>query len=181
MSIAVVNSPANLIIRSNRFRNILTNEWAPPIYYFNIAEPISYHPVHENKVYQKRVVKYFFLRLTEKWLHNTSYFDNLLKYFRINLDSNNNGKGEIHLVESLDKLQPLSQNIKYKDPIFEYVIKYFITKKLVKKILKQYLAKTKLKWYDLYVNSSDIKDFFVQKLDSVFKAAVNKNMETHQD
>lgn len=162
-------TPTNVDLLENIFRNSITGKWTIPILTFNTNFTNPYYqnldPLNNNKEYQKSVISYFYLKLTEKWLFKEPIFRSLLKYFRV---EKNGTTGKIYLIS--DK-KNISNEFNTKDTdssddkyIFKYIEKYFISKHFVKKILKEYINKTNTKWYDLFNNSETLKELFAHKL-----------------
>lgn len=158
-------TPTNLDLLESVFRNPLTGRWTVPILTFNTKYVNPYYgevdPLNEDPYYQNRVVEHFYMRLTEKWLYKDPVFRKLLKYFKVDKDGN---EGKVSLIDNIDNVEEQDIDSTYRKHIFKYIEKYFITKKFVDKVLRQYVRKTKTKWYDLINNTDIIKDLFAHKL-----------------
>lgn len=159
-------TPTNIDFLESVFRNPITNQWTMPIMYFNpnYLSPFytTLNPLNDDPTYQKRVVEYFYMKLTEKWLYTEPIFRKLLKYFKI---EEKNNKGSVILITNLDDVVVHNpENKKYKKYIFKYIEKYFINKHFISKILKQYIALSHVKWYDLFNNTDVLKNLFAHKI-----------------
>ena len=119
--------------------------------------------LNEDPRYQDKVIDHFYTRLTEKWLYKEPIYRSLLKYFTVEKSGE---KGTVSLISNPDKVTktdaPVEKvNRRY---IFKYIEKYFVTKKFVSRVLKEYVAVTHIKWYDLYNNTDTLKELLAHKL-----------------
>lgn len=161
-----IMTPTNIDFLEQIFRNPVTGKWAIPILTFNTNyfSPFSndIDPLNDDLQYRQRVVDNFYLRLTEKWLYKDANFRKLLKYFKV---EKNGEKGTVQLISDPEKVSDISGmsevDRKY---VLNYIEKYFITRHFVEKILKQFIKRTKAKWYDLFNNTDILKELFAHKL-----------------
>ena len=56
--------------------------------------------------------------------------------------------------------------------IFKYIEKYFITRRFVEKVLREYVSTTHIKWYDLFNNSDTLIELFVHKLKKLIVSTI---------
>lgn len=158
-------TPLNNEYINSSFYDAISGRWSIPVMRFNLGYSPWYKesdPLNDDKKYQRSVSDSFYLRLVEKWLYEKSSFNKLLKYFVITADGND---GKVSLISDPDNINKSELNKKYKKYIFRYIEKYFISKKFIYKILKQFVNKYNLKWYDLFQNKEDVRDFIIKKLE----------------
>lgn len=157
-------TPTNIDYLESIFKNNVTGRWEIPVMTFNpiILNPFlsEIDPLNEDKRYHERVINYFYTKLTEKWLYKDAGFRKLLKYFNVEKAGENSIITLKRRVEKDDKsVDEITR--KY---IFKYIEKYFITERLIRKILTNYVAVTHIKWYDLFSNQDAIKELFAHRL-----------------
>ena len=171
-------TPTNIDFIESIFRNPYTGRWTIPILTFNTKFVSPFYgevdPLNEDPNYQRSVIDNFYLRLTEKWLYKDSVFKSLLKYFKVETTGE---EGKVALIDNPDKLSDTELNMKYQKYIFDYIEKYFITKRLIRKILKQYVGTSHIKWYDLFHNTDNIKGLFAHKLKKLIISTIYELQE----
>lgn len=164
-------TPTNVDYLESIFRDPITGQWTIPIFTYNTAilpyQEFDY--VNDDPKYQKRVINNLYIRLVEKWLYKDYEFKKLLKYFKVD---NSGDELKVSLATDLDNL--VKPNIDKKDEkyIFRYIEKIFITKRFIAKILKRYVATTRIKWYDLYHNTSLLKELIAHKLKKLIESTI---------
>lgn len=163
-------TPTNVDFLKSIFRNPVTGKWTIPILTFNTVYPNPFYkdidPLNDDPNYQKSVINYIYIKLTERWLYQDPVFRKLLRYFDV---TKNGTEGQIALIEDIDSIKESDIETnelrdKYRKYIFKYIEKYFITKNFVGKVLKEYIRRTHTKWYDIFNNTDVIKDLFAYKL-----------------
>lgn len=168
-----IMTPTNIDYLESIFRDPITGKWSIPILTFNLLHrnPFYYDvdPLNNDPKYRKSVVNHLYTRLTEKWLYKEPVFKKLLKYFKIDKTGET---GKVSLIEDPDKPVDIKINEEYKNFIFKYIEKVFITKHFINKILKEYVKTTRIKWYDLYNNTSTLKDLFAHKLKKLIVSTI---------
>jgi len=168
-----VITPTNIDYLDSLFRDPITGKWVIPILTFNPMIPNPYFqdidPLNNDPRYQKRVVDNIYMRLTEKWLYKEPRFRSLLKYFVVEKSGN---KGTVSLITNPDKASEAKVNEDDRKHIFKYIEKYFITERFVRKVLKEYVTVTHVKWYDLFNNTDTLKDLFGHKLKKLIIATI---------
>lgn len=177
-------TPTNVDFLESIFKNPITGRWNIPILTFNTKYINPYFgevdPLNEDPVYQKSVVDHFYMRLTEKWLYKASAFRKLLKYFRV---EKNGEEGKVSMIADPDKISETPIDEQYHKHVFKYIEKFFITKRLIDRILRQYIGTTHIKWYDLFHNTDTLKDLFAHKLkkliiSTIYELQDRKNNES---
>lgn len=157
-------TPTNVDFLESIFRHPVTGKWTIPILTFNtsLVNPFfnQVDPLNDDPKYQKSVTDNFYLRLKEKWLYKEPIFRSLLKYFKVEKSGD---EIKVSLISDPDKISD-SQNRDNDKYIFRYIEKYFITKRFISKILKEYIRTTHIKWYDLFHNTDTLKGLFAHKL-----------------
>ena len=166
-------TPTNLDLLESIFRNPNTGRWTIPILTFNTRYINPYYgevdPLNQDSRYQKRVIEHFYMRLAEKWLYKDPVFKKLLKYFKV---EEKGDEGKVSLIDDVDKASKKNINEKYSKHIFKYIEKFFITKRFVDKVLRQYVRLSGIKWYDLLNNTDTIKDLFAHKLKKLIATTI---------
>jgi len=109
--------------------------------------------MNEPEVKQK-LVKHFYYLTLDKWLYSEDY-ESVLNMFTVK------GKNVFIGKNTSEK------NTKDKSRISEYVERKILSKKKMKKILKQYISKKRLNWVDLVDEKSSLKHFVKKKLKSL--------------
>ena len=176
-----IMTPTNVDFLESIFRNPITGRWTIPLLTFNTNYISPFYgeidPLNEDPRYQKSVVDHFYFRLTEKWLYKDSAFRRLAKYFKVERSGN---KGTVELVSDPDQVsdEVKSEDRKY---VFKYIEKYFITRRFVEKVLRQYVAATHIKWYDLFHNTDILKDLFTHKLKKLIVATIYELADRKDD
>lgn len=154
-------------------KNPITGIITFPVLSFNssLINPFftDMNPLNKDERYHKRMIKYFYTKLTEKWLYRSQDYKKLLKYFKIEKSGDNS---KVRIIDSLDKISKDSIEKKDRKFIYRYIEKIFINKRFVRKVLQQYIAKTKINWYDLVSNSDTLKELFAHKLAKLIKNAI---------
>lgn len=158
-------TPTNIDFLESIFRNPITGRWTIPILTFNINYTNPFYteidPLNKDPNYQKSVVENFYLRLKEKWLYKEPIYRSLLKYFKVDKKGD---EGKIYLVTNIDEASESNIDTKYQKHVLKYIEKFFVTKKFVDKVLREYVGTTRIKWYDLFHNTDTLKDLFAHKL-----------------
>lgn len=171
MSWISVSTPQNIDIVQTIYRDPVTGQLIFPILSFDTKfnNPLYYDidPLNNDPYYHNRLIEHIYLRLTEKWLYKDADFKKLLKYFNVEVNGN---KGTVSLIANPDEL--VKTNEDKKKYIFRYIEKVFISKKFVAKVIKQYVATTHIKWYDLLANTDSLKELFAHKLKKVIIASI---------
>lgn len=166
-------TPTNIDDYDWILKNPITGKWAIPVltYDLSITNPWFYDidPLNSDRRYQDRTIDYFYTKLTERWLYKDPLFKSLLRYFKINKSKD---KGEVTLISDPEKT--VESNVKEDDKkhVFKYIEKYFINRRFVEKVLREYVAVTHIKWYDLYNNTDSLKDLFNHKLKKLIKKTI---------
>jgi hypothetical protein len=158
-------TPTNVDYLESILKDPITGRWTIPVLTYNprIINPYfgEIDPLNEDPRYHDKVINYFYTKLTEKWLFKEPIFRKLLKYFKVEKTAD---QGTVSLVKSLDKLSETTPDEISRKYILKYIEKYFITERFVRKILKEYVAVSHIKWYDLFNNTDTLKELFVHKL-----------------
>lgn len=158
-------TPTNVDFLESILRNPITGKWTIPILTFNTGWINPFYgqidPLNDDPKYQKSVSDNFYLRLKEKWLYKDPIFRSLLKYFRVEKSGD---EIKVSLISDPDKISESQLNKEFDKYIFRYIEKYFITRRFINKILKEYVRTTRIKWYDLFHNTDTLKDLFAHKL-----------------
>jgi hypothetical protein len=148
------------------YRNPKTGYWMVPVLTFEegfIPFYIERDVLNEDPNYHKNVVRYFYLQLTEKWLYHDPIFFELTKYFRLDKED---GKIRVSLVTDPNRLSPQASQTE-RNYVLKYIEKFFVTKKLVEHVLRKYVARHHVKWYDLFYNKDRIKREIAHKLQKI--------------
>lgn len=168
-------TPTGMDIIESAFKNSITGKWTIPHIVFNMGYTNPFYddvdPLNDDPVYQKAVVDNFYWRLKEKWMYKDPIFRSLLKYFKMDL---NGDQGKISLITNMNDVSKFPIDKKYRNFAFDFIEKYFVTRHLVSKSLRQYVKVTHIKWYDLYHNIDTIKSILCHKLKKVIVSTIYK-------
>lgn len=150
-----------------------TGNWTVPVLKYSILPNhgplyLRSDPLNHDKEYQNKVITYFYLKLTEKWLYRDDRYKTLHKYFEVKPEDNN---GQVRLVNQ-NKINPIRLSENEHKAVIRYIETYFVTERFVKKILKEIVAKYHLKWYDLVENNQIVKDLFFKNIKGLIKMAI---------
>lgn len=173
-------TPTNVNYIQSLFRDPYTGRWTIPILTYNLDYTTPYYkeadPLNDDPAYRNRVIDNIYMRLTEKWLYKDPMFRGLAKYFVVNVENN---KGTITLITDPNRTTDTSklsdQDVMY---IFKYIDKYLITRKFVKKVLKEYINKTRMKWYDIFNNIDDVKSVLRKHIKKLILSTIYELQET---
>jgi hypothetical protein len=135
-----------------------------PVYYsYPVYKNVSYLDVNADKDLQKKVVRYFYAQLYNKWVPELHH--KLLDYVKIS-------NKDITLVKSLNEAK--NNNTK-DDDYYEkinYLADYVFTKTDIHKELSEYANKRGLNWWNLRNNSDELELMLVKKLEEKLKDMV---------
>lgn len=172
-------TPTHINFINQITRDPITHMYIIPELSFNIGRNNylwkSTDPVNDDPKYQKRVIKHFYTRLTEKWLYKDPEFRQLTKYFVVKRD---NDKIKVSMINNIDNLSKTNMDpieIKY---ILRYIEKIFVSKKMVESSLRQYVKLTKIKWYDLFNAIDILKELFAHKLKKIIISTIIEYQES---
>jgi hypothetical protein len=175
-------TPTGMDIIESAFKNSITGKWTIPHVIFNMGYTNPFYedidPLNDDPSYQKAVIDNFYWRLKEKWMYKDPMFRSLLKYFKVEL---NGDQGKISLITNIDDASKYPIDKKYRNFVFDFIEKYFVTKHLVSKTLKQYVKVSHIKWYDLYHNVDNIKSILCHKLKKVIISTIYKLEDENDD
>lgn len=166
-------TPTNFEFLPALIKNPYSGRWTIPVLTFNTNYLNPYYsesdPLNKDPNYQKSLVDHFYVRLTEKWLYKDVVFRKLLKYFKVEKDGT---KGTITLIDNPNKPSDSPLNEEYRKHIFKYIEKHFINKHFVDHVLRKYIKSTGMKWYDLFNNTSVLKELFAHKLKKLIVSTI---------
>lgn len=160
-------TPTNPSFLPYLMKDPITNRWVMPTYVFNVNYPNPYYseidPLQTDPKYHKKIISNIYTRLCEKWLYNDTEFKKLLRYFKVDIDDNQ-AKITLLLPADPENIPVQKYDEIYNNHVFKYIEKYFITKGFVDKTLRQYIASSGTKWYDIFYNIDTIKELLAKKL-----------------
>jgi hypothetical protein len=166
-----VLTPTNVDYLESLFYDPITGQWFVPTLVYNTAYISPFFkesdPLNEDPRYQDKVIDHFWIKLTEKWLYKDPIFTSLLKYFHVTKEGET-GKITLNNVNEKTDIEKLTESDKMH--ILKYIEKFFITRRFVEKVLREYVNSTHIKWYDLFNNSSTIKDLLKHKLKNLIES-----------
>ena len=117
-------TPTNYELITDLVRDPVSGLWVMPVLEFNPRVVNPYYGeidlMNEDPNYQNRVIEYFYTKLTEKWLTNSSEFRKLLKYFKV---EKTDDKGTVSLIDDVDKAKDTTKDDLDKRYIFRYIKK----------------------------------------------------------
>lgn len=168
-------TPTNISSLQHIIYDQLLGTLSPPVYTYNIQLYNPFYgemkPLNTDPKYQKRMVDYYYTKLTEKWLYRDSAFKKLLPYFNLKIDGTS---GKVSLVENIDKLNNENIDEKNRKYIFRYIERVFVNKRFVDKVIRQYVKRTDTNWYDLVRNNEAIKKLLAHKLKKLIIHLIDK-------
>jgi len=128
-----------------------------PYYYYPTYQNVSYLDVNADKDLQKKVVKYFYASLYNKWV--PELYPKLLNYVKLT-------KEDAKLVKSEAEAKSNStKEDEYGDKI-NYLADYVFTKTDIYEELYNYIEKNGLNWWDLRQRSDELQLRLVKKLEN---------------
>jgi hypothetical protein len=126
---------------------------------YNAPFYVERDPLNNDSSYHRDIIATFYLRLVDKWLYNDREFEKLCRFFSVDV---NDKEGKVELNKKVDKETEIDE--KHKKYVLRYIEKYFISRKFVEKVIRQYVKKTNIKWYDLLSNSILVREYIAHKL-----------------
>jgi len=158
----------------NVTRDPIVSKWQIRPILFNVTTfPQTYHPLDSDRSYQKRVIKDVYFRLTNKWLANSSIFQPLLAYFRVEHDGDDRRVSVINDIGDKSTGNVSPEDRKY---VYQYIARVFISKKLVDRAVRRTVEKYNMHWYDILVNSRHVKKQAYRYLHKLIRKTV-ENLE----
>lgn len=119
---------------------------------YNLLSPLNsgyYTNLNNDKTIIKTVVKYFYYKIIDKWLHSDLL--PLLGYINVN-----NGKAS--LIKDLDHYKNNNDSVENIDAKIDFIEDTILSKDLVKQFLKRIVSKYNVKWYLLYKHQDLVKE-----------------------
>lgn len=110
--------------------------------------------LNKDKNIQDKIINYYYIKSIDKWLYND--FDELVDFFEV---KNN----KIKLVKNYKHKKSNDDKTNYY-MILHFIEKAILTKKLVKKVIKEYIKLADINWYDMYYHSRALKDLLIHRL-----------------
>lgn len=157
----------------NTFIDPLTGDLIIPVlnYDRNIMNPFSYRLelIDNDPVYKMKVIDHVYTRLTEKWLYQDPDFKKLIKYFQV---EHSGDKGTVTLIKNMNAISTKSFSPTEEKYILSYIEKYFITNKMVSKVLSSYVSQHRINWYDIFTSSDGVKYAIYKKLKKLIIATI---------
>lgn len=163
------------------YRNNLTQRWTIPIFQFDIGRPLFVRdaygndPLNHDPKYIKRVIDYFYFKVTEKWLYKASSYQTLLKYFRVDKNGDN---ARVQIITNIDDASSTNVDKADRKMVYRYIEKVFIKKKYIGKILKSFVKSNNTKWYYLVDNAATIKDLIAHMLKKLIVKTIQKMQDS---
>jgi hypothetical protein len=154
--------------------NLLTNPLTPLVQNITIPKTeipyIEYRPQLYYSIYQDintdpdlrdKMITYF----SEKTIHMLKDdFSDLYKYV---IQTNN----EVRLIKNLNEYEKNDRKFTY--PKLDFIINNFASPSKIKEIIKKYVAKNNLKWYDLKKYKDSLLDYIHSKIRKNIKNQLN--------
>jgi hypothetical protein len=129
--------------------------------YFSVYENLNVDPyIHD------RMTKYYLAKTLEKWLYEDLI--DVLNYIKVR-------DNKVDVISSLKEYNPVAVNsdsdatIKKK---IDFLEKYFLNKRIIKKWLRDFIKGSASNWFDLTKSEYFLKDLFKKKLTKLLKEAV---------
>lgn len=126
-----------------------------------------YVDLNKDKSVQKKISKYFLYKILDKWLY--SDFRPILAFVKIT-------DGKPALIRSMSDYKPEninSDSVENIEKRIDYLEQILINRKLVKHVLKKFIAENDIKWVQLNKHKSSIKKILKKYIHSKLESAVN--------
>ncbi len=120
--------------------------------------------LNSDKEIIQRIVHYYYNKAIDKWLYND--FDDLVEFFEVK-------GGKVKLISNYHH-KNYTLDKKYYDAVLKFIENTLLTKKFVKKAIKEYVDLTMVNWYDMYYHSSALKELFLHKLKRRIKKLIKR-------
>jgi hypothetical protein len=121
---------------------------------YNLFSPLNYGyytDLNKDKTVIKTVVKYFYYKIIDKWL----YSDLLPILGFVNVHD-----GKAKLIKDLDDYKNTNDSVENIEHKINLLSDAFISKEMVKTVLKSIVSKYNIKWYLLYKHQNLVKKRF---------------------
>mgnify|MGYP005627979049 CR=1 FL=1 len=118
-----------------------------------IPTVITYLDVNSDKNLRKKMINKF-MNYLEEWILEDKKYLKLLQHFNVNGNKVNVSK----------KKSKRTYNNSKKNKIIKFILDEIIDKKDMKNILKKYVKKNKVNWYDLIDNKDDLQIFILDEI-----------------
>lgn len=154
-------TPTDVNLLNNAFRDPVTGTIIFPTWSYKLNDNDSDY-VNDDPKYQAKIIENVRIRLKEKWLYNDPLFRKLLRYFDVQTKGDD---CKVKMITDVDKLSSSKLPEDTRRCVFRYIEKLFISKKFVEKVLRQFVKSRRVKWYDLFEMSGELKRQFADKLE----------------
>lgn len=114
----------------------------------------------------QRLVKYFYYKALDKWLYEDLI--DILNYLKIR-------NGKVDIINSMKEYDPLAVDKESDDDIrkkIDFIEKFFLSKRLMARIIHEYVKHTGTNWVDLPKNEYFIRQIVGNKLTRRIKRAI---------
>ena len=127
----------------------------------------NYSQLNNDEKFQKEVIKYFRDEILNDWLFDE--LKSLLGYFKVN-------DGKVSLIDSLDNNDNSNNDdsVKNINLKIEFIKENFLTKKIIKHVIKKFIKENNVNWYDLKHSKKKLVRKFLFYFDEQLRKAVKR-------
>lgn len=136
----------------------------PSYNYYNINDP-SNNVVNDDPNLRKQITEYFYNKIVKSW--SLYHYKNLLDLIVIE----NNKPTLIKNLNNIDK------NVNNNEEKNKYLLSKYLTKKILYELLKEFVVKQNLNWWDVKLNQYELRTFIHKKV----KKMMEKNIYKHSN
>ncbi len=140
---------ATPIISSSQ-RNNINGYYIPPQYYLPESSDLNY-----NEQARNTIIKYFRYKTLDKWLFGR--MSDILSYFKVS-------GNKVEIVQSPDKKNVETMRETDKVLIVEFIEHNILSRSFVAIVIKKYVSKFGVNWYDIHKNEKVFCDYMSEKL-----------------
>lgn len=147
-----------IIINTNRANYFNNSPYYTVDIYSNIEE--NYSELNDDKSVIKAVTKYYYYKFLEKFL--LSDMNDLLGFLKIK-------NGSVQFIKNKRDYSYKNDTAYNTDKKIKFLEKKFITKKIIYRIIKNYVSLNDIVWYKIQNNEYEFKKFLHKELKKIFE------------
>jgi len=172
-----VTSSYNYDPYTTTYYGINTNSPLVPSINYSYSQPAAgfYENINMNPETQKKITKYVQMKALDKWLPGDMI--DILNYFKV--DSN----GKVDVIDNLNDYRPIASTNDTKQILekkIDFIEEFFLTPRIVRKILEKFIKKTGIEWIKIPKNSFYVKEVIANKLKNMIKESIEVKSKRNQ-
>jgi len=158
-----VTSPSFYSNNIEPIYDAITNTYRFPQTSYTVSSIIKNDLGETDYRMQDRMINFYYAKLIDKWLYNSSNFSKLAKYFNV---SRSGDAINVELINNREAVNKTYRSLKRDEfkRIFNYIEKFIASRDFVTKVLKKYVTHANVSWYNLPYNSDNIKNLILHAL-----------------